>query len=668
LRRGASVGGPLPAFDSNAYFGYVADLIAQAAEALAFAHECGVIHRDVKPANMLLGGFGGVRLVDFGLAKELGAAAQSRTGELVGTPAYMSPEQLNATRQPLDGRTDVYSLGVVLYELLSLQRPFPDQLDQLLVQRRLELPTPPSRINTRVPRDLETICLTAAAPQQESRYQTAAAFASDLRRFLSHEAIEARPVSMLTRLRSVARKHRVPIAIGAALLVGAICALVIQDRAAARRDSARSRLLASSFLSQDPASFTTGALSSYHTTFGQHIEDPACLSALSHLLSYRDTLFAHGERTFREATTSTDIDPNALTQGLAEMQRAVALGPPVADLLARVPQEPFSPRVSVAARSPDGKELEGEVSWRLLDDDSAVPLNRTLLGRLPIAGAALPAGRYRFELQLPGYGTWEVTRTLESGRWNCLVLLTVWQSPVNSDFMVLIDGGWLEPVDPSPPPDGIHGRSLFIEPFLLDRYEVSNVEYNGFLMATGHAPPRSWNRVQSTPGWETLPVVNVAIDDARAYAEWCGKRLPTFAEWTWAGRGQEQRALPWGSSSATGYRGNTMQQDVVNYADGERLFAYLGCALPVDSCPEAATPSGVFHMLGNVAEWTDSYALDTRQHLPLPARTEFIVAGGDWSVGTKARTLSYIARRGTDAADAHVSVGFRCARSVLGGQ
>ncbi|MGH7143353.1 MAG: protein kinase domain-containing protein [Planctomycetota bacterium] len=170
---------------------------AEIAEAVDYAHQRGIIHRDLKPANILLDEAQSVMVADFGLAKVIGASTQlTATGTTVGTPAYMAPEQARGQVDRLDARADVYSIGAILYEMLTRRAPFDGaHLMDVLYKVVHERPAPPQRLNPKISIDAATICMKAMAQQPEDRYESAWALMTDISALLHGEPIQARPPS-----------------------------------------------------------------------------------------------------------------------------------------------------------------------------------------------------------------------------------------------------------------------------------------------------------------------------------------------------------------------------------------------------------------------------------------------------------------------------------------
>jgi WD40 repeat protein/serine/threonine protein kinase len=216
--------------NSPAFFRTVAHLGVQAAEALEHAHSKGVIHRDIKPANVLIDSDGNLWITDFGLARMLSEAGLTMTGDLLGTLRYMSPEQALAKRVPVDHRTDIYSLGVTLYELLTLQ-PAYDGCDRQEVMRQIafEEPRPPRRLNKSIPAELEIIVRKAMGKTPAERYATAQELADDLRRFLDDKPIKAKKPTLLDWTRKWARRHQGIVTTGIVGLIVAVSILTVSS-------------------------------------------------------------------------------------------------------------------------------------------------------------------------------------------------------------------------------------------------------------------------------------------------------------------------------------------------------------------------------------------------------------------------------------------------------
>jgi tetratricopeptide (TPR) repeat protein len=205
----------------------MARLGVQAAEALEHAHALGVIHRDIKPGNLLVDVRGNLWITDFGLAQVQGDAKLTMSGDLLGTMRYMSPEQALAKRIVVDHRTDIYSLGVTLYELLTLEPAFNGRdRQEVLRQIAFEEPRPPTRINKAMPTELETIVLKALAKNPDERYPTARELADDLERFLKDEPIRAKPPTLAHKAKKWARRH-MPVVATALVAVGVLLVLTV---------------------------------------------------------------------------------------------------------------------------------------------------------------------------------------------------------------------------------------------------------------------------------------------------------------------------------------------------------------------------------------------------------------------------------------------------------
>src|SRR5262249_42925743 len=192
---------------------------------LQYAHEQGILHRDIKPANLLVDEHQGVWITDFGLAKLAGRDDLTHSGDVIGTLRYLAPEAL---RGETDHRSDLYSLGLTLYELLTLHPPFGDLTpSELLRCVTEEQPTRPRKLDLNIPLDLETIVLKATAREPEHRYRTAGDLAEDLRAFLDDRPIRARRANPAERLARWCRRNKLVATLTAAAVVAYLLAGIV---------------------------------------------------------------------------------------------------------------------------------------------------------------------------------------------------------------------------------------------------------------------------------------------------------------------------------------------------------------------------------------------------------------------------------------------------------
>ncbi|HKE02330.1 MAG TPA: tetratricopeptide repeat protein [Planctomycetota bacterium] len=225
---------------TRSYVEVAARVAIQVAEALEHAHSIGLVHRDVKPSNILVRPSGEAVLTDFGISRDLAAPSDTRTGTVAGTMWYVAPEQLFSSSASVDGRSDVYSLGVTLYEMAARRRPFEgESVFEVLERIRTKPPVDPCRLEPRLSPDLGTIVLKAMEKDPARRYASAAALAADLRAFLEYRPISARRPSPAARAVMWARREKAKAALAGALALGAPLVLALGGYVLAKQPELR---------------------------------------------------------------------------------------------------------------------------------------------------------------------------------------------------------------------------------------------------------------------------------------------------------------------------------------------------------------------------------------------------------------------------------------------
>lgn len=673
-----------------------AKIMMRVAEALQCSHDAGVVHRDVKPQNILMGEDGEPRLVDFGLALDPAEESLTLSGEITGTYHYMSPEQSRGGE--VDARTDVYSSCVVLYEMLTLQRPIDAEDAQVLLARiPVQEPRPTPSINPRVPRDLDVICRKGLAKNPNHRYATAADLATDLRRFLRHEAIAARPPSSIERaVRFVRARRRVFAAavfvIVSVLLAGGGIAHRVQQSARIERHLMRaSDILAEPHallirLIEGNAGVSASELRDLDVrlqSIQAEVTDEQRRRVDEMRASIREIgigLKKHGEgiadavRPFAwdasqplEPEDCVEFDDSDVDRAIEALTQARALLPDSGDIdeLLRDLERP------TLTLTPADESLAGaEVQAYRVDRVSGRIGAARVLGRLPLEATPLAVGAYRVVVETEtGFSELDIQFDRRGARVNRAVRVLPTEAVTES--MARVTGGVyehmleIEAVGPYP---SVFPRRVDIADFFIDRTLVTNGEYEAFLTETHRTAPDHWrdfigDKIEREM-WERLPVSGVSHDDAQAYAQWAGKRLPTVDEWEWATGAAEGRRYPWGDSSEPLEEVCVFGSPFIPSGAGwkpEMVLAYLEAVGTVDDAPPVGI-HGLVQPIGTLWEWTSSTDVQWISGRLVPNTTVRLLRGGAWttSVGKFAadNDASSLATVG------QFDYGFRCVKSV----
>lgn len=608
----------------------VADLTRRIASALHVAHQAGIVHRDIKPQNILLTAEGLPKVSDFGLARVEDTSAMSQSGQLVGTYLYMSPEQVTADRAQIDHRTDIFSLGVVFYELLTLARPFEgDTPHQICSRIVLSDPPEPQRVRSRVPRDLSVICCKALEKDRDRRYSDMQALAEDLTRFHSHRPILAKPPTPLDRTGKWIRRHptKSVAAAMATVALGAIALLGV--RLSDSKDEAL-RKTADVFrlsLSQNYANLKAEAeqLWPAHPDKLDAMRNwvaraEGLVAEIPTLVATRDELRAAAlplPTGQQESWTFPDEQASwwhgQVMQLIGNLESLTAAGEGLLVAEGETVEHGWNMARRIASaehlRAGFAQGAEYDRAWQ-----AALPSIREIypdLGLVPLMGL-VPLDRD------PTSGLWEFWHVLsgerprrdpETGR---LIM-----GAETGIVLTLLVGGafWMGSQKEHPQGrnyDPLSSKSepvqeILLTPFLISKYEVTRRQW----LRVSPAPDLFQEHARTKIGAGNMPLTNCSWREAAQMVRRLGLSLPTEAQWEyaaragtawpwWCGRDRESIARAHAGNLADGFalacKTNSYQaRKFESWDDGVELLAPIGAYAP--------NPFGIHDTIGNALEW-----------------------------------------------------------------
>ena len=632
------------------------ELVRDSARALAHAHQAGVVHRDIKPENLLIDLEGRIRVADFGLAggAGLGLERVTRDGTFLGTPPYAAPEQLLGCLAEVGPHSDVWSLGVVLYECLTGELPFLGEnlRDQIRLVTQGEFLAPRAH-DASIPRALEGIVLRALSQDYRDRYRDAEHFADELERFLCGQPVEAPRRFMGAGAR---RALRAALPAAAGLLCATLLGWQALGQPSPRLHASASRgWTAAPVLSGSVTGRGQGKLSL--SVDGREVtldasgafEAPLELSDGTHevilALTCEDELVSQATRRVQIDTRAPRLRWSGPEEGSVSSRPYLRVSGVVEDasspwILVRVQGAEvgrYAPGASFEATLP---LQAGENLVEVELEDAAGNTSRSRRSVwLPPAWYHELAAAARAPLPLPP----GVVFGAEPGEYlhRATGTVLVWIQPPAHEELVAVSGvrGTFY----------LNGRTpiRISEGYFLGKFEITWGQFRAFCGETRVPLARP-----SFAVGDEHPVHGVTWEDACAFAQWLGGRLPSEAEWEYAAAGSESRTYPWGDSAPAG------GANLAGEGDG---FARTA---PVGSNPRDRSALGCFDMGGNVSEWTaDGYAEASRQRFQVdprgaPESSTRVIKGG--SFRSKGEASARCARRLAGELGAGLpSLGFR---------
>jgi formylglycine-generating enzyme required for sulfatase activity len=642
-------------------------VVEQVAAALDYAHKRDLVHRDVKPANVLFDDEGHAVLVDFGLVKSLAESGMTTEGTSLGTPTYMAPEQAEPNAE-VDGRADVYALGVVAYETLAGRVPFEAETPLSVLHAHVhDTPPDPCALNQALDKDVAAAVLKALEKAPAERYQTAGAFARALRRSweAAQEAAqtEATLAGLYTQAQEAMKAGRWGVVVN-------LC-VEMRNLDPDYRDVGTLLTLAASRLAEEEQKRQQEReLEEQYAAALDLLEKEVYAEAVEVL-----------EKIAAQAPGFRDVGKE-LERARAGLENARLYEAALAKLADGRHGEACDDLLALLKRDPDhagararlieatggvlgqlkrarteleklGSENEA-LRARVVDLEAKLKEAEAALKKLEPKARKLRSALKTTQSQLGLYDglllamedqdrhqTLALAEDLAQAKWpGAIRVLARLQADRPSERQVDVrihskDGKEMVRVPAGAFLYGDEKEEIQQLEFWIDRTPVTNAEYARFVAATGHEPPQHWKGKTPPRKIADHPVVHVSWHDAVAYAEWAGKRLPTEQEWEKAARGTDGRKYPWGDHAPT--------SELCNFGGNERGTTPVG-----KYSPQGDSPCGCADMAGNVWEWTASDSGTGRK----------VLRGGAW---LDRWHVVRAADRNRDALVGRLSnVGFRC--------
>jgi formylglycine-generating enzyme required for sulfatase activity len=598
--------GPLP-------FDEAQRVLAQVGGALDYAHAQGLVHRDIKPGNVLFAGDGTAKVADFGIVRAADGTRLTRTGILMGTPEYMAPEQASGANA--DHRSDLYALGVVLYRMLTGQVPFRGTTPHAIMHAVIyEAPVSPRRLNPNLTPAEESVLLKALAKNPDDRFQSGAALTRALAQARQGVTV---PLPGASKQRTeLSLSSRQPISLRA-LTVALVAVLLV----AVGGWWLWSRLGAPS---PDPAE---AALALTAEASASTVRAGIAMTAANR---QRETDVVVTQNAQASVQASRTQETAGTVEGSADERNTAT-----AEEVRRRATD-----LAIAQATADAAEMSAEAK-RLADamaTEAAVQATQTALaepGETPTPTKA-PPPTITGPPTVPAAGA--VKRRNKDG-------MDMVYVPAGEFTMGNNDRARDAPAHP-----------VYLDGYWIDRTEVTNAQYRLCVQAGACRAPTTcrWGQPTFDDGARANhPVVCVSWNDAQAYCQWTNAQLPTEAQWEKAARSTDSRAYPWGNAGPDCSR--------AQYRDcGAHTVAVGGKGA-------GASPYGALDMAGNVWEWTadwhadDYYSRSPYENPPGPGPgSGKLMRGGSWDAGTDEIQTTF--RNAIEPGLMADDVGFRCAR------